>query len=318
MKTVVLDGNTLNPGDLSWEDLEALCDSLVVNPRTSREETLERARGADVLLTNKTVIDRELIEALPDLKYIGVLATGYNVVDVEAARERGIPVCNGPAYSTESVAQLVFAFILAHARRVEHHADLVRENKWAESEDFCFWDTPQVDLEGKMLGVIGFGNIGRAVARIGRAFGMQVLINSRSRPDDLPAECAFVAKNTLFARADFVTLHCPLTEENRYFVNRTVFEEMKKTAVLINTGRGPLVDETDLAEALRSGEIAGAGLDVMEREPPPPDHPLYRQENCLITPHLAWGTHKARRRLMRITVDNLKAWISGNPTNVVN
>ncbi len=318
MNIVALDGYTLNPGDLSWGALETDNTSFKVYERSTRQETLERAAKAEVLLTNKTVLDREIIESLPDLKYIGVLATGFNIVDVDAARERGIPVTNVPGYGTEAVAQHVFALILALARRVEHHAQRVRTNGWATSDDFCFWETDQIDLEKKNLGILGFGNIGRAVARIGSAFRMNILIHSRSHPRNLSSAYEFVDLNTLLTRSDILSLHCPLTEDTHYLMNQNAFERMRKGAFLINTGRGPLVHEGDLADALKDGEIAGAGIDVMEAEPPPPDHALYQIDTCLITPHLAWATQRARQRLLSVVIDNLTAWLAGQPQNVVN
>jgi glycerate dehydrogenase len=312
-----LDGYTLNPGDLSWDGLAALGDCRV-HDRTPPALVVERAAGAEVVLTNKTVLDRELIDALPAMKYIGVLATGYNVVDVAAAAERRIPVTNTPAYGTPAVAQMTFALILELAQQVGHHAGTVREGRWCASPDFCYWDHPLVELQGLTLGIVGYGSIGRAVANIARAFGMKVITYSVPPVSDDSREVRPVDLNTLFREADIVTLHCPLTAENQGMVNASRLALMKPTAMLINTGRGPLVVESDLAEALNSGRLAGAGLDVLAVEPPRRDNPLLAAKNCVITPHIAWATRAARARLMRIAVENVRAFLEGKPTNVVN
>jgi glycerate dehydrogenase len=317
MKIVVLDGHTLNPGDLSWQELRSLGDC-EIHDRTASAEVLARAANAEIVLTNKTVLTRDLIAALPRLRYIGVLATGTNVVDLAAARERGIPVTNVPAYATPSVAQLTFAFLLELTLHVGHHAQTVREGRWTRSEDFCYWDRPLVELAGLTLGIVGFGSIGRAVAGIARAFGMNVLVNDCRRPPALPPDLAFVDLETLFRQSDVVSLHCPLTEETRHLVNAERLAWMKPTAFLLNTGRGPLVDEAALAAALNSGRIAGAGLDVLSAEPPPPDNPLLGAKNCLITPHIAWATAAARERLMNVAVENVRAFLAGRSQNVVN
>lgn len=317
MKAVVLDGYGLNPGDLDWKQVSDLVDTFTVHERTGPESVVERAGSAQVLFTNKTVLNREVIEQLPRLKYIGVLATGYNVVDVAAAKERGIIVTNVPSYGTEAVVQMVFALLFGLARRVEHHSDRVKNGAWASSRDFCFWDTPQIDLQGLKLGLVGYGEIGRAVGRVGEAFGMRVLVNSRTRPSSLPGGFEYHSFDRIIRECDVLTLHCPLTSENHHMISREVLGKMKRSAFLINTGRGPLIDEAALAEALEAGQIAGAALDVMESEPPPADSPLYKQDNCLITPHIAWATHTARHRLMEITATNLSAWINGKAVNVV-
>ncbi len=321
MKIVVLDGYTLNPGDLQWSALEAL-GSCTVYDRTAPEEVLERAVGAGVVLTNKTVLDRSVIENLPDLKYIGVLATGYNVVDGEAARERGIPVTNVPGYGTRSVSQLVFALLLEMTRQVGLHAARVREGAWSASVDFSFWETPQVELAGKVLGIVGFGAIGRDVARLASAFGMEVLVHT-AHPDkyrDLPEGqlVSFVDLEVLVFSSDVVSLHCPLTPETEGLINTRRLTAMKNGALLINTGRGPLVDEAALAEALNSGHLGGAGLDVLCSEPPSAGNPLITAKNCFITPHIAWATTEARQRLMNTAVANVTSFVAGEPVNVVN
>lgn len=314
-RIVVLDGYTMNPGDLSWAPLEELGECRIFD-RTSREEVSERAAAADVLLTNKVVLDGDLIGALPDLKYIGVLATGYNVVDTGAAALRGIPVTNVPEYSTTSVAQLVFALMLELARATGAHSRAVREGKWSASPDFSFHLTPQVEISGKTLGIVGYGRIGKAVARLALAFDMDVLVHTRTprRGDGI----RYVDLDALFRQGDIVTLHCPLTGETESMVDERRLGLMKPSAFLINTARGPLVDEGALARALDSGRIAGAAADVLSMEPPPPDHPLLSARNCVITPHLAWATLAARRRLMEAAAANIRAWMEEKPVNVVN
>jgi glycerate dehydrogenase len=321
MKIVVLDGYTLNPGDLSWEALEALGDFSVYD-RTSQEELVERAGEAEIVLTNKVVLDRKVLGRLPKLKYIGVLATGFNVVDVEAARERGIPVTNVPAYSTASVAQMVFALLLELTVHVGHHAHLTRWGHWSESKDFCFWDRPLVELDGLSMGVVGFGAIGRRVAQTAKAFGMNVLVhtahpeNYRQAPE--AAGVRFVGLDELFSESDVVSLHCPLTPETKGMVDARRLALMKPTAYLINTGRGPLIDEEALAAALKGKKLAGAGLDVLSSEPPPGNNPLLTAPNCFVTPHIAWATKAARERLMATVVANVRAFMDSKPQNVVN
>jgi len=320
MKIVVLDGYALNPGDLSWEGFENLGDCAVYE-RTPKELLMERAAGAEVLLTNKVLLGHAEMARLPQLRYIGVLATGYNVVDIGAAREAKITVTNVPAYSTASVAQMVFSLLLEMTQQVGHHSRLVREGRWTASPDFCFWDRPLVELEGLTLGVVGFGAIGRRVASLGRAFGMEVLVHTGHpeiyRDTAEGREVNFVGLDELFERSDVVTLHCPLTEATREMVDRRRLALMKPGAYLINTGRGPLVDEAALAEALNAGRLAGAGLDVLSAEPPPADNPLLTAANCIITPHIAWASRAARARLMETAVGNLAAFIEGKPRNVV-
>jgi glycerate dehydrogenase len=315
MKIVVLDGYVLNPGDLSWEGVKELGDCIIYD-RTSAEQTFERAKGADVLITNKVVVDGELISKLPDLKYIGVLATGYNVVDTISAKKSGVVVTNIPAYSTASVAQMVFSHILNYAQNVSVHANSVAVGEWTKSVDFAYWKTPQMELAGKTLGIIGFGQIGQAVAKIGLAFGMKVIFSNRSKKEtNLDAEQ--VVLETLFAESDFISINCPLTPENAGFINKATISKMKPTAFLVNTGRGALVNEQDLADALNSGKIAGAGLDVLSVEPAKPENPLPNAKNCYITPHIAWATFEARSRLMKIAEENLKAFLEGKPINTV-
>ena len=316
MKIVVLDGYTLNPGDLDWAPLAEL-GQLIVHERTAAELVQSRAAGAQALLTNKVVLGREQIAALPNLRYIGVLATGVNVVDLEAAAERGIVVTNVPAYSTASVAQHVFALLLELTRGVGRHAELVRAGAWTRSADFAFWDSPQVELAGKTMGLIGFGRIGQAVARIARAFDMRVLVHTRTPTAHPDADVEFVAIEPLLARADVVSLHCPLTQATERLFNAERLVLMKPSALLINTGRGALIDEAALAEALQKGRLAGAGLDVLATEPPAAENPLLAAPNCLITPHLAWATLSARQRLMAVVVANLQAFLAGKPQNQV-
>ena len=316
MKVVVLDGYTLNPGDLSWGSIEKQ-GKLSVFERTPSELILERAADADAVFTNKVILDKAILEQLPKLKFIGVLATGFNVVDTAAAKEKGIVVCNIPAYSTQSVAQMVFSHILHFVQNISVHARSVRAGDWAKSTDFAYWLTPQDELVDKTLGIIGFGAIGQAVAKIALAFGMQVIFNNRSKKNtDLDARQ--VELETLLAASDFISINCPLTEENAGFINKESIALMKPNAFLVNTGRGPLINEQDLADALNSEMIAGAGLDVLAVEPASAENPLPGAKNCYITPHIAWATFEARTRLMKIAGENLEAFIGGDPINVVN
>ncbi|MDE5795104.1 MAG: D-2-hydroxyacid dehydrogenase [Muribaculaceae bacterium] len=318
MKIIVLDGYGMNPGDLSWDRLKALGD-VTVYDRTAPEETIERSAGAEILLTNKTIIDRNIIEKLPNLRYIGVLATGYNVVDTAAAREKGIVVTNIPAYSTDSVAQMVFSLLLAITNNVEHYTADNRAGRWSRNADFCYWDSPLTELAGKTFGIVGFGNIGSKVARIALAFGMKVLALSSKPADTLPAGVKKAdGLDQLLNESDVLSLHCPLTDSTKHLINASTLAKMKSSAILINTGRGPLVDETALAEALNSGALRGAGVDVLSCEPPTIDNPLLYARNCYTTPHLGWATVEARQRLMDIAVANVANFIEGTPTNVVN
>ncbi|BCA78898.1 D-2-hydroxyacid dehydrogenase [Desulfuromonas sp. AOP6] len=317
MKIVVLDGYTLNPGDLSWDSLQALGECAIYE-RTPAPQVVERCRGAEAVLTNKVVFSAEVLDQLPELRYIGVTATGYNVVALEEVRRRGITVTNVPGYSTASVAQMVFALVLELTQQVGHHDHLVRQGRWSASPDFCFWDRSLTELDGRTMGIVGYGQIGRAVSRIAGAFGMRVLVHT-AHPEKYgeSEEVTFVELPELFARADVISLHCPLTPQTEGLVDETRLATMKKTALLINTGRGPLVDEAALAAALNSGRIAGAGLDVLGSEPPSPDNPLLTAKNCFITPHIAWATQEARQRLLDITVANLAAYQRGEAANVV-
>ena len=316
MKIVVLDGYGLNPGDLSWKGMEALGE-LTVYDRTSPSELMERSEGAEALITNKTLITAENMEALPELKYIGVLATGYNVVDIEAAKARGIVVTNIPAYSTSSVAQMVFAHILNITQRVGHYAEENSKGRWTNNADFCYWDTDLVELDGKKMGIVGFGNIGQATARIAQAFGMEVLLYTSKEQSALPQGMRKVALDELFAESDVISLHCPLTPDTKEMVNAERLKLMKPGAIFVNTGRGPLVNEQDLADALNEGRIAAAGLDVLSIEPANADNPLLGAKNCFITPHIAWATKEARTRLMQIAVQNLKSYQEGYIINNV-
>jgi glycerate dehydrogenase len=311
----VLDGHTLNPGDLHWSALSSL-GTLTVHDRTPPELILERARDAAILLTNKTPLPRAVIDSLPALKYIGVLATGYNVVDTAAARDRGIPVCNVPGYGTAAVAQHVFALMLEFTSHTGLHSDTVRAGDWARSPDWCYWRTPLTELAGLTMGIVGWGAIGQAVAGIARAFGMKILAASRTPRTAEGVE--FTGVDELFRRADVVSLHCPLTSETEGMVNAARLAAMKPTAFLINTARGPLIVENELAAALRDGRLAGAALDVLSTEPPAPDNPLLTAPRCIITPHLAWAARASRQRLMDAVVENIRAFLAGKPVNVVN
>ena len=316
MKIVVLDGYGLNPGDLSWEAMLSLGE-VEIYDRTSPAELHRRAADAEALITNKTLINGEDMEALPQLKYIGVLATGYNVVDIEAAKRKGIVVTNIPAYSTRSVAQMVFAHLLNITQRVGYYAEANQKGKWTDNADFCYWDTPLIELDGKKIGIIGFGNTGQAAAAIATALGMSVCVYSSKPQFMLPQGIQRMSVDDIFRECDVVSLHCPLTEDTREMVNAARLKTMKPTAILINTGRGPLVNEQDLADALNQRVIAAAGVDVLSTEPPRKGNPLLTAKNCFITPHIAWATKEARLRLMDIAVNNLKSFIGGNVINNV-
>lgn len=315
MKIVILDGFAANPGDLEWSELEKL-GNLTVYERTDAADVVERCDGAEIVFTNKTPVSGESMRHLPELKFVGVLATGYNVVDINAARELGITVCNVPAYSTMSVAQNVFALILDVTNSVAHYTGEVKAGRWTRCEDFCFTDTTLVELAGKKIGIVGYGAIGRQVGRIALAFGMEVLAHTSKSPEEI-APAVKVDLDTLFRESDIVTLHCPLTEETRHIVDEKRLRLMKPTSILINTGRGPLVDEKALAEALSKGWIAAAGVDVLCHEPPKADNPLLTAPNIRITPHISWATVEARKRLLDISVENLRAFLAGNPQNRV-
>lgn len=319
MKIVNLDGCTTNPGDLSWDGIKKYGDYTVYD-RTSPEDIVIRAKGANALIINKTVITREILESLkPELEYIGLQSTGYNVVDCKAAKELGITVCNIPSYSTNAVAQLVFAFILEITNQVSVHSESVRNGDWCRCPDFCYWKTPLTELMGKTIGIIGFGSIGRKVAEIAEAFDMNVLAYS-PRPKDKGGlkSIHFVDLDTLLKTSDIITCHCPLTPETTGLINKENISKMKKSAVFINTSRGPVVNEQALADALNNGEITAAGLDVLETEPAKVENPLLTAKNCYITPHIAWAAKETRARLLSILEDNLKSYIEGNPKNVVN
>jgi glycerate dehydrogenase len=311
---VITDGYTLNPGDLSWEALHQF--GKVMNyDRTAKGEVMERCKDAMIIITNKTPVSADVIREASNLKGIAVTATGYNIVDINAARERGIAVSNVPGYGTDSVAQHTFAFILEFANGVGVNSQSVADGDWAGSRDFCYTKTPLIEIAGKTLGIVGYGTIGRRVAEIARVFGMNVLYNS---PSLMGRDPGAVDVETIFRESDFVTLHCPLTTENQGFVNIDLLARMKSTSFLINTARGPLINENDLRDALQRGKLAGAALDVLSSEPPPADHPLIGLPNCIITPHNAWCSFEARQRIMETTVDNVRAMLNGEPVNVVN
>lgn len=309
MNIVVLDGYAANPGDLSWEPLKAL-GNLTVYPRTAAEDVVERAKDAELLLTNKCNITADVIAQLPKLRYIGELATGVNNIDVEAAKERGIVVKNIPAYSTDSVVQMTFAHILNITNRVEHYAAENRNSRWSFNHDFCYWDTPLVELAGKTLGVVGLGNIGMRVARLARGFGMDVYAMTSKESNELPDGIRKATLEGLLGVADIITLHCPLAKDNYHLFNADNIARMKPGAILINTARGALVDEAAVAEALHSGHLAAYGADVMEQEPPAEDNPLLKEPNAFLTPHIAWATAEARKRLMDICVENVKTFLA--------
>ena len=312
----VLDGYVLNRGDLSWDGFKALGECTIFQ-RTAPEDVLRNAADAQIVITNKTLLMEKELRALPKLRYIGVLATGYNVVDIRVAKELGIVVTNIPAYSTASVAQMVFAQLLTVTQRVEYYADRNREGKWCRSEDFNYVDTDLTELDKKVMGIVGLGNIGRATARIAQAFGMEVVAYTSKPQEQLPAGIRKVGMDELFATADVVTLHCPLNAETRYLVNARRLALMKSTAILINTGRGDLVNEQDLADALNRGQIRAAAVDVLSCEPPKADNPLLSADNCFVTPHIAWATREARVRLMNIAVENLRSYLCGHTINNV-
>ncbi len=315
MKIVVTDAATLNPGDLSWRALEQLGDCEIY-PRSTPKENIARCKDAQIVLTNKVVFDRETITALPCLKMISVMATGYNIIDTEAAKEHNIVVTNIPVYGTRSVSQMVFALLLELTQHVGHHCRTVHQGKWTNCADFCYWDFPLIELADLTIGIIGFGRIGRSTACLARAFGMKVIVYDVIAPPN-NSDVQLVNMQTLFAESDVVSLHCPLTADNNGFVNRSVLSKMKSTAFLINTSRGPLINEPDLADALNNEQIAGAGLDVLSAEPPAPENPLLKAKNCYITPHIAWATKSARERLMSTAIENIKAFIADLPQNVV-
>jgi glycerate dehydrogenase len=316
VRIVILDGYTANPGDLSWKELESL-GQLTVYERTKPEETVARAAEADIVLTNKVIIGKAEIEQLPHLKYIGVLATGYNVVDIKAAHERGIIVTNVPAYSTESVAQMVFAHLLTVTNRTEHYAIQNRKGRWTNNPDFSYSDTLLTEIAGKTIGIVGLGNIGSRVAQIALAFGMKVKAFTSKAAETLPDGIQKADMQELFSTADVISLHCPLTDNTKHLINADTIELMKKTAIVINTGRGPLVDDQAVADALEDKRIAAYCADVLTEEPPRADNPLLKQQNAYITPHIAWATVEARVRLLQVAIENVRAFLDATPQNVV-
>ena len=316
MNIVILDGYSANPGDLSWKELEEL-GTLTVYDRTKSDETVARAADAEIVLTNKVILNSEVIAQLPRLKYIGVLATGYNVVDIKAAHERGIIVTNVPAYSTESVAQMVFAHLLTVTNRTEHYAIQNRDGRWSSNPDFCYWDFPHMELADKTFGVVGLGNIGLRVAQIAHAFGMKVKAVTSKVQSTLSVGIEKVSLEELLATADVLSLHCPLTDSTRHMINAATLQQMKPSAILINTGRGPLVDDQAVADALAKGAIAAYCADVVTEEPPRPDNPLLQQPNAFITPHIAWASMEARVRLLKVAIDNVRSFLNGQPQNVI-
>lgn len=317
MKIVVLDGHAVNPGDLSWDIIRQFGE-LEIYDYTAPEDTVSRLQGADIALTNKTILDATVLDACPDLKLICVLATGYNVVDCADTKRRGIPVCNVPAYGTDAVAQFTFALLLELCHQVGHHSMAVHDGRWCSNRDFCFWDTPQMELAGKTMGIIGFGRIGRAVGKIAKAMGMQVIAYNRSRCPEGEAIGTYVDLETLLKTADVISLHCPLTEENAGLINQDTLSMMKDGVILLNTARGPLLDEKAVFDALSSGKLRGAAVDVVSKEPMERSNPLLTAPNCIITPHMAWAPTESRQRILNITANSIAAFLEGKPINTVN
>ncbi len=317
MKIVILDGYTENPGDLSWSGLEALGE-LTVYDRTLPEQVADRIGDAEIVILNKTPLPREMLDRCPNVRYIGVLATGYNIVDVQAAKERGIPVCNIPTYGTDAVGQFAIAMLLEICHHVAHHDAAVHEGRWESCPDWCFWDYPLIELAGKTMGIIGFGRIGRTTGRIARALGMQVVACDSIETDEGREIGRYLPLEELFACSDVIALHCPLFPETQGIINRDTIAKMKDGVILLNNSRGPLIVEQDLADALNSGKVYAAGLDVVSTEPIRGDNPLLKAKNCLITPHISWAPKESRQRLMGIAVESLRAFLDGNPINVVN
>ena len=318
MKIVVLDGFTLNPGDLSWDGLKALGE-VVVYERTPKDKVLERSKDAEVVFSNKTPLGEDIISQLPSLKFIGVLATGFNVIDIEAAKKHSVIVSNIPGYGTDSVVQMTFALLLELCQHVQRHSDSVLEGGWANSADWCYWNFPLMELAGKTIGIIGFGSIGRKVGDVATAFGMKIIGAGRHHTDQSQrSNFRWAEIPELLEASDVVSIHCPLSPETKGIINKESLQRMKKSAFLLNTSRGPIIVDQDLADALNNDVIAGAGIDVLSAEPPPRDNPLFAAKNIIITPHIAWATKEARTRLMDMTIENLKAFINGKPVNVVN
>lgn len=320
MQIVILDGYTENPGDLSWAGLEALGELTVYDrtPKDDPEEIIRRIGGAEIVFTNKTPLTAQIFARCPQIRYVGLLSTGYNIADIDAARRRGIPVTNIPSYGTDAVAQAAMALLLEITNQVGHHAAAVRQGRWSACEDFCFWDTPLMELSGKTMGVIGFGRIGQAMGRIARAFGMEVLAAGSRPTEQGQAIARYVSLDELYARADVISLHCPLFPQTERMINESSIAKMKDGVILLNTGRGQLICEDALAQALRSGKVRAAGLDVLSQEPPAADNPLLTAPNCFITPHIAWAARESRQRLMDTAVDNLRQFLNGTPVHVVN
>lgn len=317
MNIIVLDGYTLNPGDLSWDGLKKM-GALTVYDRTSHEDILKRCDGAEIVFTNKTPLSRETLSSLKALKYIGVLATGYNVVDIQAAKEFGIVVTNIPTYGTMAVSQFVFALLLEICHHVGEHSEKVKEGDWSRCPDFCFWNHPLIELAGKTIGIVGMGKIGKSTAKIAQAFGMKVLAFNRSKDESLESETfKYVDLQTLYKNSDIVSLHCPLFDDTKGMINKETIAQMKDGVIIINTSRGPLIVEEDLAEALNSGKVYAAAVDVVSTEPAQMDNPLITAKNCIITPHIAWAPFESRERLMNIAVDNLEKYLNNESVNVV-
>ena len=316
MKIIILDGHTENPGDLSWGGFEAL-GQLTVHDRTPAQKIIERIGDAEIVITNKTPLSADTVAACPHMRYIGLLSTGYNVVDVAAANARGVTVCNIPTYGTAAVGQFAIALLLEICHRIGHHDRAVHQGRWANNPDFCFWDYPLIELAGKTLGIIGFGRIGRAAGRIAKAMGMDIIAHDGRQDDEGKEIATYVSLDELYAQSDVISLHCPLLPSTAGMINRASIAKMKDGVILINNARGPLIDEQDLAGALESGKIAAAGLDVLSNEPPCGDNPLLKAKNCIITPHISWAPIESRARLMDIAVANLTAFLGGNPINVV-
>lgn len=318
MKIVILDSNALNPGDMSWDQIRTFGD-VTTYPRTQgKDEIITRIADSEIVLLNKVPIDADILDACPSIKLICCLSTGYNVVDIHAARARNVPVCNVPAYSTAAVSQFTFALLLELCHRIGHHDKTVHDGKWAACPDFCYWDTPQMELAGKTIGIIGFGRIGQAVGRIARAMGMKVLAYSRSRRPEGEEIAEYVDLDTLLAHSDIVSLHCPLFPESENLINAATIAKMKDGAILLNTARGQVIDETAVADALNSGKLRGAAMDVVSEEPISPTNPLLSAPNCIITPHMAWAPMETRQRILDVTVENINGYLSGNPVNIVN
>ena len=318
MKIVVLDGYTLNPGDLSWTTLEQLGD-LKVYDRTHQNEVVERSKDAEIIFTNKTIVNAAAISNLSKLKYIGVFATGYNIVDIDAAKQKGVIVCNVPGYGTDSVVQLTFALLLELCLHVQEHNEAVKNGRWSSSKDFSFWDFPLIELSGKTMGIIGFGNIGQKVADVATAFGMNIVATSRTQTDQSKrSNFKWADIDDLLKNSDVVSIHSPLVAETKGLINKENLKKMKPAAFVLNTSRGPIIVDQDLADALNNNIIAGAGIDVLSNEPPEKNNPLLKSKNCIITPHIAWATKEARERLMNMAVSNLTAFMNGSPVNIVN